>query len=99
MAREAYALFMTENGLGLRVFPSLRRMEADVVAMVGGLLGGDASVVGHMTSGGTESIFLAAHAAREWARHHRPDVTAPEIVAPWERRWHKGPSATTSRSS
>ena len=81
VAREAYALFMTENGLGMRVFPSLRRMEADVVAMVAGLVGGDAAVRGHMTSGGTESIFLAAHAAREWARRHRPDVTAPEIVA------------------
>jgi glutamate/tyrosine decarboxylase-like PLP-dependent enzyme len=81
VAREAYAMFMTENGLGMRVFPSLRRMEADVVAMVAGLVGGDAAVVGHMTSGGTESIFLAAHAAREWARRHRPDVSAPEIVA------------------
>jgi sphinganine-1-phosphate aldolase len=81
VAREAYALFMTENGLGMRVFPSLRRMESDVVAMVANLVGGDASVVGHMTSGGTESIFLAAHAAREWARKHRPEITAPEIVA------------------
>ena len=81
VAREAYARFMTENGLGLRVFPSLRRMESDVVSMVAGLVGGDASARGHMTSGGTESIFLAAHAAREWARRHRPDVTAPEIVA------------------
>jgi hypothetical protein len=50
VAREAYALFMTENGLGLRVFPSLRRMESDVVAMVAGLLGGDASVRGSMTA-------------------------------------------------
>ncbi|HKZ04675.1 MAG TPA: aminotransferase class V-fold PLP-dependent enzyme [Methylomirabilota bacterium] len=81
VAREAYALFMTENGLGMRVFPSLRRMEADVVAMVAGLVGGTATVRGHMTSGGTESIFLAAHAAREWARRHHPDVTVPEIVA------------------
>jgi len=81
VAREAYALFMTENGLGLRVFPSLRHMESDVVAMVAGLVGGDEAVRGAMTSGGTESIFLAAHAAREWARQHRPDVTAPEIVA------------------
>jgi glutamate/tyrosine decarboxylase-like PLP-dependent enzyme len=81
VAREAYGLFMTENGLGMRVFPSLRRMEADVVSMVAGLVGGTAAVRGHMTSGGTESIFLAAHAAREWARRHRPDVNAPEIVA------------------
>jgi len=50
VAREAHALFMTENGLGLRVFPSLRRMESDVVAMVAGLLGGDASVRGSMTA-------------------------------------------------
>jgi len=81
VARDAYALFMTENGLGLRVFPSLRRMEADVVAMVRHLLGGDAASTGHLTSGGTESIFLATHAARQWARQRRPEVTEPEIVA------------------
>ncbi len=83
VAREAYALFMTENGLGLRVFPSLRRMEADVVAMVRDLLGGDDATTGHLTSGGTESIFLATHAARQWARQQRPEITEPEIVAPW----------------
>lgn len=83
VAREAYALFMTENGLGLRVFPSLRRMETDVVAMVRHLLGGDAASSGDLTSGGTESIFLATHAARQWARLRRPEVTEPEIVAPW----------------
>lgn len=83
VAREAHGLFMTENGLGLRVFPSLRRMEADVVAMVRHLLGGDAAATGHLTSGGTESIFLATHAARQWARRHRPDVAEPEIVAAW----------------
>jgi sphinganine-1-phosphate aldolase len=65
------------------VFPSLRRMEADVVAMVRDLLGGDAATPGHLTSGGTESIFLATHAARQWARQRRPEVTEPEIVAAW----------------
>jgi glutamate/tyrosine decarboxylase-like PLP-dependent enzyme len=83
VAQQAYTLFMTENGLGQRAFPSLRRMEGDVVAMVRELLHGDAQVAGQMTSGGTESIFVAAHAAREWARRNRPDVTAPEIVASW----------------
>ena len=83
VAREAHALFMTENGLGLRVFPSLRRMEADLVAIVRDLLGGDAATAGHLTSGGTESIFLATHAAREWARQRRPEITEPEIVAAW----------------
>jgi len=83
VAREAYALFMTENGLGLRVFPSLRRMEADIVAMVRHVLGGDAATAGHLTSGGTESIFLATHAARQWARQQHPEIAEPEIVAAW----------------
>ena len=83
VAQRAYAMFMTENGLGPRAFPSLRAMEAGVVAMVRALVDGDETVAGHMTSGGTESIFLAVHAARQWARRRRPDVTAPEIVAPW----------------
>lgn len=83
VAQDAYAMFFTENGLGARVFPSLRRMEADVVGMVAGLLGGDATVAGNMSSGGTESIFLAVSAARAWARQTKPDVTQPEIVAAW----------------
>lgn len=83
VAREAYGMFLTENGLGARVFPSLRRMESDVVGIVSGLLGGDDRTAGHLTSGGTESIFLAVHAARQWARVHRPEVREPEIVAPF----------------
>jgi len=83
VAREAYALCMTENGLGLRAFPSLRHMESDVVGLVRDLVGGDDAVAGHMTTGGTESIFCAAHAARQWARQHRPEIAVPEIVAPF----------------
>jgi sphinganine-1-phosphate aldolase len=83
VAREAYALYQTENGLGLRVFPSLSRMEADVIAAVRALAGGGATVAGAFTSGGTESIFLAVHAAREWARGRRPGAGRPQIVAPF----------------
>jgi sphinganine-1-phosphate aldolase len=81
VAERAYATFMVENGLGARVFPSLRRMEADVVGAVAGLLHGDQATAGQMTSGGTESIFLAAAAARAWARATRPEVERPRIVA------------------
>jgi glutamate/tyrosine decarboxylase-like PLP-dependent enzyme len=83
VARDAYAMFRAENGLGLRAFPSLRRMEAEVVGIVRDLAGGDGAVAGHLTSGGTESIFCAVHAARQWARRHRPDVAVPEVVAPF----------------
>src|SRR5262245_19525940 len=59
VARKAYAMYMVENGLGLRAFPSLARMEAETLAIVRGLLGGDGEDAGIFTSGGTESIFLA----------------------------------------
>jgi glutamate/tyrosine decarboxylase-like PLP-dependent enzyme len=36
---------------------------------------------GAMTTGGTESIFLAVKTARDWARKHRPEIRDPEIVA------------------
>ncbi len=80
--REAALLFFSENALNPLAFPSLRRMETEVVAMVAGLLGGDEDTVGTMTSGGTESILLAVKAARDWAREHRPTPDVPEIVAP-----------------
>ena len=84
VSSEAFGMFLVENGLGLRFFPSPRRME-DVVAIGRELLGGDDGVCGHMTSGGTESLFLAAHAAhaaREWARRRQPTVVRPEVVVP-----------------
>jgi len=41
------------------------------------------SAVGHITSGGSESIFVAMKAARDWARKHKPEITAPEVVIPF----------------
>ncbi len=80
--REAFGMFLVENGLGIRAFPSLARMEQDVLETVAGLLGGDATTPGIFTSGGTESIFLAVYAMREWARASRPGVARPVVVAP-----------------
>ncbi|MBC7233483.1 MAG: aspartate aminotransferase family protein [Chloroflexi bacterium] len=82
LVKEAYSLFFSENALNPTVFPSLRRMETEVVAMVADLLGGDENVVGSMTSGGTESLLMTVKAAREWARVHKPDIQSPEIVLP-----------------
>ncbi len=78
----AYAHFLTENGLDPTVFPSLLKLETDVVRMVANLLRGDEKVVGHITSGGTESIMLAVKAARDKARSEQPQITHPEIVLP-----------------
>jgi glutamate/tyrosine decarboxylase-like PLP-dependent enzyme len=82
VAKHAYLKFFSENGLGPKAFPSLAQFEADVVAMTLGLLHGGADACGAMTTGGTESIFLAVKSARDRARAEHPHITRPVIVAP-----------------
>ncbi|MFN2376154.1 MAG: aspartate aminotransferase family protein [Candidatus Binatia bacterium] len=82
VAVEAYTGFLTQNALYINMYPSLGRLEREVVSSVIELLRGDGDVVGNITSGGTESILMAVKTARDWAREHRPEVTAPEIVLP-----------------
>ncbi|MEM7334986.1 MAG: aspartate aminotransferase family protein [Chloroflexota bacterium] len=91
VAKEAYTMFMSENGLNPTVFPSLKRFESDVISMSINLLGGGVLAAGNMTSGGTESILMAVYTAREWAKtnfpetdpkHHSPEIVAPISVHP-----------------
>ena len=82
LLHDAYSMFMAENGLSPMAFPSLRDMENEVVAMTANMLYGGDSAAGSMTSGGTESIFMAMKTARQWARKHRPEIVKPKIVAP-----------------
>lgn len=82
VVNRAYTMFLAENALDPTVFPSLLRLEVEVVRMLADLLRGDENVVGNVTSGGTESILLAVKTARDWARAERPEVKAPEMVLP-----------------
>lgn len=82
LLKEAYTMFFSENALNPIAFPSLKTFEAEVVAMTASLLGADESVVGNMTSGGTESILMAVKTAREWARARNPANTAPQMILP-----------------
>jgi sphinganine-1-phosphate aldolase len=82
LLKQAYNLFFSENGLNPTAFPSLRKFEAEVVAMSAALLGGGPQVVGNMTSGGTESILMAVKTARDWSRIHRPHIQQPEMILP-----------------
>jgi glutamate/tyrosine decarboxylase-like PLP-dependent enzyme len=77
---EAYTEFMSENGLSPLAFPSLRRFEAEVLAMTAALFHGE-TAAGTMTSGGTESLLMAVKTAREHARAER-GITEPEMVLP-----------------
>jgi sphinganine-1-phosphate aldolase len=78
----SYILFFSQNALNPTAFPSLRRFETEVVLMAADLLGGDANVVGNMTSGGTESCLMTVKTARDWFRSHHPEVQKPEMVLP-----------------
>jgi glutamate/tyrosine decarboxylase-like PLP-dependent enzyme len=72
--------YLHENYLNPFAFPSLLRMEREVVAMGADLLHGNPRV-GKLTSGGTESLFLAVQVARDHARQRR-GIAEPTIVLP-----------------
>ncbi len=81
--RQSYAMYMQENGGGAgKTFKSLKIMEDAVVSYAASLLNGT-EATGHITSGGSESIFVAMKAARDWARKHKPEISSPEVVIPF----------------
>jgi glutamate/tyrosine decarboxylase-like PLP-dependent enzyme len=80
--KQAYMMYLSENGLDPTAFPSTLRLENELVAMAAAHLHGDNNVVGNFTSGGTESIILVVKAARDYARATRPEITQPELLLP-----------------
>ena len=82
VGKDAYSMYLSENGLDFTVFKSLQRFEKDLARFAANHLGGDEQVVGNFSSGGTESIILAVKAARDCYRSKRPEVTTPEIILP-----------------
>lgn len=75
-----YERLSVTNPLHPDIWPSVMKMEAEVVAMTASLLnGGDQDVCGLITSGGTESIFMSVKAHRDWGREK--GITNPEVRA------------------
>jgi glutamate/tyrosine decarboxylase-like PLP-dependent enzyme len=81
--KEAYTMYMSENGLGPLAFPSLKKMEEEVVGMGLWLLHGDENCCGNITSGGTDSITMAVKAARDYALANRQIDGQPNLVVPF----------------
>ncbi len=81
--KEAYTMYMSENGLGPAAFPSLKKMEDEVIQMGLGLLHGPESSGGSITSGGTDSITMAIKTARDYARNELGKTGQLNIVAPY----------------
>ena len=75
LQHEVASIFLHENALNPFRYETLLRMEGEVLAMAIELFG-----AGHaaLSSGGTESIFLAVQTARDHARAH--GVMAPTLI-------------------
>lgn len=78
---EAFKRFGVSNPIHPDVFPGVRKMEAEVVAMTLGLFHAPEHGAGVTTSGGTESIVMAVLAARQKAYVER-GVREPEMILP-----------------
>ncbi|MCL6285836.1 aminotransferase class V-fold PLP-dependent enzyme [Ruegeria sp. 2012CJ41-6] len=83
IVQEAYNMYFHGNGVSAGMDPLFAQMQSDLLAWAVDLLNGGTEGLGHFTGGGSESIFLAIHAAREWARDNLPNAKEPyEIVMP-----------------
>ena len=82
LAEEAYRRFSGENALNTDAFPSLRRMQNEVVSRALSWAGGDADSAGFMTSGGTESLILCVRAAMKRAEREGRTLNRPNVVLP-----------------
>lgn len=81
--KEAYTLYMSENGLGPLAFPSLKQMEDEVIGMGLHLLHAPEEAAGTITSGGTDSITMAVKTARDFALANKKVSGQLNLVMPY----------------
>jgi sphinganine-1-phosphate aldolase len=81
LAKHVFGEWMSENALNTDAFPSLRKIQTEVVGVVTDWLEGGEEAAGFMTTGGTESILMAVKAARERGKAER-GITQPNVVLP-----------------
>ena len=73
----AFKRYCVSNPLHPDVFPAVRKMEAEIVAMCLKMYN-NPNGAGVTTSGGTESIIMAVKTYRDWARATK-GITEPEM--------------------
>ncbi|EYC23831.1 hypothetical protein Y032_0015g2855 [Ancylostoma ceylanicum] len=77
---EVFKKFAWSNPLWPKLFPGVRKMEAEVIRMCCSLMHGDEESCGTMSTGGTISILLACLAHRN--RALKKGIRFPEMVIP-----------------
>jgi len=83
VVHDAFVEFMDWNGLFSFQEASAAKMENEVLDMCIAHLSGGEETRANLTVGGTESNFSGLQAMRKWARACKPEITEPEIVAPY----------------
>ncbi len=83
IARRAFNMHFSANSIFSGIDPGLGRIEDELQSMCIDIMNGDADARANITSGGSESIYCALHAMREWARSAHPNIVKPEVVVPW----------------
>lgn len=78
VAKAAHFAFFTKGNN----YPAVVQFERDLIQMALSLFHAQNDATGAVTSGGSESLFLATAAALANAKERRPDITRPEIVVP-----------------
>jgi sphinganine-1-phosphate aldolase len=81
--------YFSENALGAkRAYPSVKRMEDEIIDMALGLFNAPEGAQGFMSTGGTESIIQAVQSCRDFNRaargdrRHRGNIVASETAHP-----------------
>jgi sphinganine-1-phosphate aldolase len=80
---EAYEAFRRFNAIFSGLEPAAARIEDDVMAMCAEIFNGGAEARCNITGGGTESVYCAMLAMREWAKARFPQIREPEFVVPY----------------
>jgi sphinganine-1-phosphate aldolase len=76
----AFRRYCVSNPLHPDVFPAVRKMEAEIVAMCLRMYNNPTGA-GATTSGGTESILMSVKTHRDWARAVK-GISEPEMIVP-----------------
>ena len=80
VCNDIYSSFAHTNPLHSDAFPSVARMESEIINMAAAFLGGidHHKICGTVTSGGTESILTALRASRDFVCYLK-DIDQPEM--------------------
>lgn len=83
LVENAYLKFFPYNALFTRQERGAAKIENELLDICVEIFNGGEQGQANLTSGGTESIFCALHAMREWAKIKYPHIREPEVVAPY----------------